>query len=173
MPEQQERAADTRSEADQGLRASTPPDSFSLVHEWVIDSLTELAGLRRSLQQALVTSRRAAVDGLSRTPDLMVLVASELATNALRHGRPPTIVRLLADGDGWLLDVADHGVDTAPVLAGVREPGEGGFGLAIARKLALDVGWYATGTTKHVWAVFADTSPADGDAEPADPAPTA
>lgn len=39
----------------------------------------------------------------------MILLASELASNALEHGRPPTIVTLGHDGTCYLLDVADHG----------------------------------------------------------------
>jgi anti-sigma regulatory factor (Ser/Thr protein kinase) len=84
----------------------------------------------------------------------MQLVASELATNAFRHGRPPTLVRLLRQRDTYLLDVADHDLNSTPRIAGAREPGHGGFGLQIARRLAQDVAWYRSDVTKHVWAQF-------------------
>jgi two-component sensor histidine kinase len=89
----------------------------------------------------------------------MVLVASELATNALRHGTPPTAVRLLRRRDTYLLDVADKDVDAQPYVAAGRPPGHGGFGLQIARRIAVDVGWYTAGATKHVWATFPAQSP--------------
>ncbi|MBB2925513.1 two-component sensor histidine kinase [Cellulomonas cellasea] len=85
----------------------------------------------------------------------MVLVASELATNALRHGTPPTTVALHQCEDRFLLTVADHDPTTRPYLAGRRTPGAGGFGLQIATMLALDLGWYRTETTKVVWAEIA------------------
>jgi hypothetical protein len=64
------------------------------------------------------------------------------------------VVELHVDGTALLLDVADHSPDRRPVVAGERASGAGGFGLVIAERLAQDVGWYATGTAKHVWAVF-------------------
>ena len=138
---------------DDGLRTSTPPDRFVLVQEWVVDTSRELSDLRAGIVRAVATEG-APPRELDATAHTMVLVASELATNALRHGIPPTIVRLLRAEDTYLLDVADHDLGTTPYIAGARPPGEGGFGLQIARRLALEVGWYATETTKHVWATF-------------------
>ncbi len=37
--------------------------------------------------------------------------------------------------------------------------GEGGLGLPLAERLAADVGWYPSGTVKHVWATFTVVSP--------------
>ena len=84
----------------------------------------------------------------------LVLVASELATNGIKHGRPPTIVELRQDGQDFLLTVADHDLGSEPRIAGERPPGEGGFGLQIARRLARDVGWYRTDTVKVIWAAL-------------------
>ena len=81
-------------------------------------------------------------------------MASELATNALKHGIPPTTVWLLSNGTDFLLEVADHDVDGRPYIAGQRAPGQGGFGLLLAHQLSLDVGWYQTDVTKNVWARF-------------------
>jgi serine/threonine-protein kinase RsbW len=142
-------------ESDEGLPTSRPPASFMLVHTWVIETVRELSELRAHILAEIgpgaVTDP---VDEMNSIAHHMVLVASELATNALRHGIPPTIVRLLRDGDTYLLDVADHDLHARPYLAGSRPPGQGGFGLQIARRLAVEVGWYATPTTKHVWARF-------------------
>ncbi|WP_211254596.1 recombinase family protein [Cellulomonas cellasea] len=138
---------------DAGLRTSRPPSRFSPVRRWVLDSVTELHGLREGLRQEINTRARARedrlLDGIAHS---LVLVASELATNAIRHGRPPTIVELLQHDTLFLLTVADHDLSNQPRIAGDRPPGEGGFGLQIARRLSVDVGWYRTNTVKVVWA---------------------
>lgn len=143
---------------DAGLVSSRPPDTFHPVRTWVVTSVRELSDLRAAVLEAVTPVGEAptpAVFDLDSTAHRMVLVASELATNALRHGNPPTIVALMRDGATYLLDVADHDLSSVPRVAGDRPPGQGGFGLQIARRLALSVGWYATPTTKHVWARFA------------------
>ncbi|GAA2722367.1 ATP-binding protein [Cellulomonas aerilata] len=138
---------------DAGLPTARPPRGFVLVREWVIDTTHELSVLRGGLQGEL-SAIGVPLQEMHSVANDMVLVASELATNALKHGVPPTIVRLLRERETYLLDVADHDVSTTPRIAGGRAAGEGGFGLQIARRLALDVGWYTTETTKHVWARF-------------------
>jgi two-component sensor histidine kinase len=86
--------------------------------------------------------------------DRMAVVATELATNALRHGLPPTVVRLLRDEDRLILDVADHDLGAAPKVEPDRPLGDGGLGMQLAQTFAIDLGWYATDATKHVWASF-------------------
>jgi two-component sensor histidine kinase len=138
-------------ERDGGLRTLRPPAGFQPVRSWVLDAPTQLHGLRAGLQQEVETRSGAHVDVEGVARDL-VLVASELATNAIRHGRPPTIVELLQHETRFLLTVADHDLTSEPRLAGSRPVGEGGFGLQIARRLSIDVGWYRTETLKVVWA---------------------
>ena len=140
--------------SDEGLPSSRPPASFAPVKTWVIQTVRELSELRAQILAEVGPAGSGRVPELDSVAHHMVLVASELATNALRHGIPPTIVRLLRDGSTYLLDVADHDLGTVPYVAGSRPPGLGGFGLQISRRLAVDVGWYATATTKHVWARF-------------------
>jgi hypothetical protein len=114
----------------------------------------DLRVLRASLHEALTGNDL--VDGgrLDEVPELVVLVATELATNALRHGLPPTIVTLSASDDYFYLDVADHDLSTVPELADFQPIGSGGRGLQLALALSLDVGWYATDDAKHIWASF-------------------
>lgn len=138
---------------DAGLRASTPPDGYVVVGTWVLEDTTQISGLRAEIQRAVALGADPQ-PVLGRVARDMVLVASELATNALRHGIPPTIVRLLREDGTFLLDVADHDLGSTPYVAGERPAGHGGFGLQIARRLALDVGWYSSERTKHVWALF-------------------
>jgi anti-sigma regulatory factor (Ser/Thr protein kinase) len=104
-----------------------------------------------------VAELRTAVDVAAAGPDVidrMTVVANELATNALRHGLPPTVVRLLREGDRLIVDVSDHDREAEPRVAENRPLGDGGLGLQLTRRFAIDVGWYATELTKHVWASF-------------------
>lgn len=112
-----------------------------------MDSFGELRGLRAALREAVADT----ATGIS---DQMSVVATELATNALRHGLPPTVVRLLGEGDRLIIDVADHDLTGHPRLDKDRPLGAGGLGLQLAHNFAIDVGWYATELTKHVWASF-------------------
>jgi serine/threonine-protein kinase RsbW len=139
---------------DDGLVSARPPERFTLVRSWTLHDVDHLSGVRRELLETVTASDAGPQDGLDDIPDRMILVASELATNALTHGLPPTEVRLLSDGREYLLDVADHDTGSTPALAGERAPGAGGFGLQIARRLSQAVGWYADESTKHVWAIF-------------------
>ena len=136
------------------LRTSPPPPQASELEQWVLDSPEDLRGLRASLREAL--NRHGLVQGedLDEVPHLVVLVATELASNALRHGRPPTIITLLATDDRFLLDVADHDVRTVPELTDISPTDSGGRGLFLAQSVSLDVGWYATEKTKNIWASF-------------------
>lgn len=141
------------------VKAARPPASFMAKRTWVLDSTEGLGRLRGSLFEELTGDAFLTSSALDDVPEKMVLVVSELATNALRHGKPPTIVTLMTNDDEQLLDVADHDVSTAPQIAEGREIGEGGFGLVLAHRLALDVGWYVSGETKHIWARFPICTP--------------
>lgn len=145
-----EQRTDGASEVDDGLRTAPPPDGFEHVRTWTLDTTAELSKLRHELSGA-TGGDPAQLDPVG---ERMVLIASELATNALRHGIPPTIVTLSRREHLLLLDVADHDVRSVPAIAGERAVGMGGFGLQIARRLSQTVGWYADETTKHVWAVL-------------------
>ncbi|MEU4594774.1 ATP-binding protein [Micromonospora aurantiaca (nom. illeg.)] len=136
------------------LRTSPPPPQATELERWVLDSPEDLRGLRASLRDAL--NRHGLVQGadLDEVPHLVVLVATELASNALRHGRPPTIITLLATDDRFLLDVADHDVSSVPELTDIHPMDSGGRGLFLAQSVSLDVGWYGTEKTKNIWASF-------------------
>ncbi|MEV4814200.1 ATP-binding protein [Micromonospora tulbaghiae] len=136
------------------LCTSPPPPQASELERWVLDSPEDLRGLRASLREAL--NRHGLVQGedLDEVPHLVVLVATELASNALRHGRPPTIITLLATDDRFMLEVADHDVSTVPELTDISPTDSGGRGLFLAQSVSLDVGWYATEKTKNIWASF-------------------
>lgn len=136
------------------LRTSPPPPDATELTAWVLDSTDQLRDLRVGLIEALNSHTPSAREDLADIPDRMILVATELATNAIKHGIPPTIVRLLRTHDEFVLDVADHDLATVPELAHTRPINAGGRGLHIANAFALEVGWYATENTKHIWAAF-------------------
>lgn len=135
------------------LPATRPPESFVPVRRWVVEVPAALRTLRSDLRDQLAASVPQAVDD-DALPDNVVLVTSELATNALAHGRPPAHVELLVDGPAVLVVVSDCDTRYAPFVAADREPGEGGFGLQIARRLSSEVGWWTDASGKHVWAAF-------------------
>lgn len=136
------------------LRTSPPPPQAVELKRWVLCRPQDLRGLRASLHEALTGHHLVEGERLDEVPELVTLVATELATNALRHGLPPTIVTLSASAHCFHLDVADHDLTSVPELADFQPTGSGGRGLQLALALSLDVGWYATDTTKHIWASF-------------------
>ncbi|AGZ43126.1 ATP-binding protein [Actinoplanes friuliensis] len=134
--------------------ASRPPDTAEEVQHWVLDSATELRRLRAGLFEALMGEPMPPDGRLDDVPEQVAIAATELATNAIRHGRPPTRVHLRRTEHTFVLDVADEDPGTVPEVAGPRAPGDGGLGLHIVAELAEAIGWYAEGTRKHVWAEF-------------------
>lgn len=146
------------------LAACRPPEDFVEVESWVLDSTAGLSGLRAGVHRAMTGDGLPGDPVLPDVPEKMVLVASELATNALRHAAPPTTVQLSHAGSEYLLDVADRDPGSPPVIETDRPAGAGGLGLQLAEQLSVDVGWYATDVAKHVWATFpaGDRSAAGG-----------
>lgn len=140
------------------LPSARPPAEFAVVDTWVLDSASELRTLRAGLYRAITGRDATPGRGFTEVPERMVLVASELATNALEHGRPPTTVLLRRFDDELILEVTDHDPDSVPVLAEPRRPGRGGHGLRLTQQLADGIAWYRDVDTKHIWARF----PADG-----------
>ncbi|WP_229070092.1 ATP-binding protein [Actinoplanes sp. DH11] len=136
------------------IRTSPPPPYAELVKVWTLVSPTELKQLRAALQRELIAHPLLPDVDHDDILDRIVLVATELATNAFRHGLPPTEVRLMRNHENVILDVADHDLTSVPELAHTRPPHAGGRGLLLAITFSLDVGWYATDDAKHIWATF-------------------
>ena len=128
------------------LPQALPPRPGDVLGTWTVEATPDLRGLRAGLHAALRAHRAVTAP--------VVLVASELTTNALRHGAPPATVTLSRTGAGYLLDVADGAVDALPALAERRPLGQGGFGLYVVGRMADAVGWFAEHDRKHVWALF-------------------
>lgn len=133
------------------LPESVPYPSAAEICRWTLVAFGDLRGLRAELREVVTRSARG---DPGEVADRMTVVANELATNALRHGLPPTVVRLLRDGNRLIIDVADQDREAEPRVAVDRPLGAGGLGLQLTRTYAVDVGWYATDVAKHVWASF-------------------
>jgi two-component sensor histidine kinase len=136
------------------LRTSHLPAQAVELRQWLLANGDELRRLRADLHQALLEYRLVEQDPPEEGAGPVVLVATELASNALRHGLPPAHVRLLRADGRFFLEVADRDLQSVPALAQAHHAVGGGRGLHIVRSLALEVCWYATERSKHVWASF-------------------
>lgn len=81
------------------------------------------------------------------------LVASELVTNALRHGKGAITLQLGLMKGFLRIEVIDEGNDQAPAVRAEPPDQTGGWGLRIVDQLAVQWGVFE-GTT-HVWADIA------------------
>ncbi|POX63053.1 phosphatase [Streptomyces sp. Ru62] len=88
------------------------------------------------------------------TRDNVVLLVSELVTNAVRFATGPVTVRLIRSGHGLLCEVGDTG-SGSPRLRRGGLLDDGGRGLHIAHKLTTRWGVRWTDTGKVVWARIA------------------
>lgn len=90
--------------------------------------------------------------------DTVSLLVSEVATNALVHGRGQVRVRVIPLPAGVRIEV----VDDSPTLPSPREAtllDEGGRGLALVAALSSSWGAEPTGSGKTVWFEVAALSP--------------
>lgn len=141
-----------------------PPLVSGLLRSWPLGQPAELAALRR----AALTAARAWRDGQGSEHDagadqVLALVISELATNALKYGTDSrtVTVTLYRAGDDWLVDVTDANAHTPPA----QHPPDGGRagrnGLLIIDRTTTAWGWYRDpddAGLKHVWATVPDPS---------------
>jgi serine/threonine-protein kinase RsbW len=133
-------------------RHPLPPDEE--VARWTLDRPPTLEALRAGLRRAVRAYAREAALDLTDLTERLMIAATELAGNALRHGRPPTVVALLRADGHLIIDVTDTDPTTRPTVDPDRPLGSGGLGLPLTERLAEEVGWYPTATDKHVWAQF-------------------
>ncbi|WP_239118617.1 ATP-binding protein [Paractinoplanes ferrugineus] len=130
-----------------------PPPVDEHIAAWTIDEPPGLQSLRAALLRAVADRADFVAADTEDLAERLVIVATELAGNALRHSRPPTVVALLRSDGHLVLDVLDNDPRSAPTVER-RAPGAGGLGLQLTERLAQEVGWYATDGGKHVWAMF-------------------
>ena len=116
-----------------------PPTASRLPHE--------LAELRRLVAEHALDAGIA----YERVEDFVV-AANEIATNAIRHGRPPINGHIWVQSDEIVCQVSDAGSGISDPLAGWLPPPPGaigGWGLPIARQFcdALEIAPIQTGST--------------------------
>jgi serine/threonine-protein kinase RsbW len=145
------------------LRRSSPPAQAIVLRRWTLTAGAALRQMRIELHEAL-RAHRLTTQAPSPVAERAALVVTELAGNALRHGRPPAVVRLLRVEGGFILDVADQDRENIPAPAAGAHTDHGGRGLLIARSLAGELGWYTTEHAKHIWARFPADPETDHDA---------
>jgi anti-sigma regulatory factor (Ser/Thr protein kinase) len=134
-----------------------PPPIDEHIAAWRIEDPPGLQALRVALLQAVSARDDLEAADVDDLAERLVIVATELAGNALRYTRPPTVVALLRADGHLILDVVDNDAHTSPVVRH-RSPGAGGLGLQLTERLANEVGWYTTDAVKHVWAMFPTTT---------------
>lgn len=145
-----------------GPRRPAPPPSApgELLGTWTLTRAEELAGLRRSTTEALRPQRTdgSGGDGL-RDDQLLLLILSELATNALKYGSQPITASVHDQDDGWFVEVRDANWRTPPGRRPHDDARPGGHGLRILDTATTDWGWYPgpDAGVKRVWAVVPRT----------------
>ena len=82
--------------------------------------------------------------------DDLLLMLSELVTNAVRYGRDPLCVRMVASDECIRVEV-DDGNHRTPVMLHPDIPGPGGMGLRIVDRLADSWGTRPNECGKSVW----------------------
>jgi anti-sigma regulatory factor (Ser/Thr protein kinase) len=102
---------------------------------FAVDDAPTLAGLRHQLGAVIATL----VDDRDLQGDLH-LAASEIASNAFRHGVRPVSARVWAEGDRIICVITDRGTSYGDPLSGFApahgmDLSRGGMGLWLARKL--------------------------------------
>jgi anti-sigma regulatory factor (Ser/Thr protein kinase) len=116
-----------------------------------VEDLADLRRLRQQLHNAVAGSALA-----SETKGEFVFASSEVATNALRHGRRPVRVRAWASPGRLLCTVTDQGAGIDDPFAGYlpvhSDPSREGLGLWLARSLCDDITFRRTaeGFTVHL-----------------------
>jgi hypothetical protein len=110
-------------------RADRPPD----------------AAVRRPAPQRPVTG---ADEG---AVERLLLAFEELASNALRHGRPPVRVAVTTTSHWWLLKVSEFAVERPSTPAVGRDAAQGGLGLHLVVRISATHGWDTDSKHKVAW----------------------
>ncbi len=113
--------------------------------------------------RALVVDRLVREGLAPATVQDVVLVVSELVTNAVRHGSPPIELQVRTSGDAVVVEVRDDRTEE-PVLRAPRADDEWGRGLRIVDMLSERWGSRLGRWDKSVWSVVrAGSEGADGE----------
>ena len=122
-----------------------------MTHEWELPD--DLSAARVARQCAAAALHDEGYDG--ECVDDAVLIASEMAANAVRHGTPPVLLRLDHHDDRVRITVSNHGDSPDPRILTADPGAPHGRGLAMVEALAIEVGWSRDGDRLDVWAEVA------------------
>jgi len=122
-------------------------------------SLRELSRVRRQVRAFLTASAEssAAMSAPAlavAVEDLIekaILVIDELASNALRHGTPPSSLLVCDEPARWIIIVTDSAPELVPLPAVDRPAGQGGYGLYVIADLTAAHGVHYLVDRKLVW----------------------
>ena len=121
-----------------------PRTAGRTIGRWRPARAADLTASRLALCAALHHGARAA-GASDEAVERLVLAFEELASNAVRHGRPPVEVSVTRVADpAFLLTVSDADGDSPPTPAVGRDAAFGGLGLHMVAALADDYGWTRT-----------------------------
>ncbi|HVM28610.1 MAG TPA: ATP-binding protein [Mycobacteriales bacterium] len=139
--------------APQPQRRSGEPDDgqrcLRVVHQQVVDP-----GPHGPRQARAAVQRWARDAGAERLCDDLMLIVSELVTNAVRYGAPPVRVEVAVEDRTITVAVRDDD-PVAPVPKDADADAEGGRGLLLIDLLALEHGVRSEPPGKTVWAALA------------------
>ncbi|MGY1746280.1 ATP-binding protein [Blastococcus sp. SYSU D00695] len=121
------------------------------VWHWQLEAMHVVSRVRADLR-ARVAHPSVSTSSTEDARDGLLLVFEELASNALRHGGGAVRALVVANDEGWLLDLSDEAPDRPPVPALDRDPSLGGMGLHLVAQLSVGYGWECRPGRKHVWA---------------------
>lgn len=120
-----------------------------------LESLRGLSAVRRQVRAFLLAT--VGTEDAPVTPeaedgvDQAILVIDELASNALRHGSPPSSLRIGDEEERWIVVVTDGAPDRLPLPARGRAAGQGGYGLYVVTDLTAAHGVHREADRKMVW----------------------
>ncbi|MCF3965450.1 ATP-binding protein, partial [Streptomyces fuscigenes] len=127
----------------------------------------EVGRARRWVRSRLAGS---GMDRDEQTAEVLVLIVSELVTNAVVHTGCPAVLRMLfglgaADAGTVRVEVAD-GCATPPSPRHAEGDDTGGRGLELVDGLADRWGWQPEGEGKRIWCEVDRGTPCGGDPAP-------
>ena len=122
-----------------------------------LSSLRGLSAVRRQVQGFLLSSLDLGHDDDVPPPvedvvDQAILIIDELASNALRHGSPPSSLHIGDEEGRWVVIVTDSAPERPPTPARDRPAGQGGYGLYVIADLTAAHGVHHQPDRKLVWA---------------------
>lgn len=117
----------------------------------VVVDLTVEHGPKLAGQARQAVQRWATEIGLGPPTDDLLLVVSELVTNAVRYGSPPVRVEVSADERTVTVGVVDAAT-ARPVLRNAADDAESGRGLLLLSSLSTEHGVRSQPPGKVVWA---------------------